>query len=87
MKHYVEGENEFYMRFKKNLKAELKFRGIGYKKIAPDIGMNFGSFSNKMATCGPSLHKFTLFEAKKIADYLNMDIYDLMEGYDDSKKR
>lgn len=87
MKHYVEGENEFYMRFKKNLKAELKFRGIGYKKIAPDIGMNFGSFTNKMATCGPSLHKFTLFEAKKIADYLNMDIYDLMEGYDDSKKR
>lgn len=87
MKHYVEGENEFYMRFKKNLKEELKFRGIGYKKIAPDIGMNFGSFTNKMATCGPTLHKFTLFEAKKIADYLNMDIYDLMEGYDDSKKR
>ena len=80
MKYPVEGEEEFYMQFKKNLKEELKFRGIGYKRIAPDIGMSFGSFTNKMSTCGPKFHKFTLFEAKKIADYLNMDIYDLMEG-------
>ena len=48
MKYTVEGEEEFYMQFKKNLKKELKFRGIGYKRIAPDIGMNFGSFTNKM---------------------------------------
>ena len=80
MKYTVEGEEEFYMQFKKNLKKELKFRGIGYKRIAPDIGMNFGSFANKMSTCGPTLHKFTLFEAKKIADYLNMSVNDLIEG-------
>lgn len=80
MKYNVEGEEEFYMQFKKNLKKELKFRGIGYKRIAPDIGMNLGSFTNKMSTCGPTLHKFTLFEAKKIADYLNMRVNDLIEG-------
>ena len=80
MKYTVEGEEEFYMQFKKNLKKELKFRGIGYKRIAPDIGLNFGSFTNKMSTCGPTLHKFTLFEAKKIADYLNMSVNDLIEG-------
>lgn len=40
--------------------------------------MNFGSFTNKMSTCGLTLHKFTLFEAKKIADYLNMSVNDLI---------
>lgn len=80
MKYTVEGEEEFYMQFKKNLKEELKFRGIGYKRIAPDIGMSLGSFTNKMATCGPNLHKFTFFEATKIADYLGVSIYDLIKG-------
>lgn len=42
--------------------------------------MSLGSFSNKMATCDPTLHKFTFFEAIKIADYLGVSIYDLIKG-------
>ena len=79
MKPTIE-EKEFYLSFLKNLKAELKFRRIGYKRIAPDIGMSLGSFTNKMATCGPNLHKFSFFEATKIADYLGVSIYDLIKG-------
>ena len=79
MKPTIE-EKEFYLSFLKNLKTELKFRSIGYKRIAPDVGMSLGNFSYKMATFGPNLHKFTFFEAMKIADYLNVSIYDLIKG-------
>ena len=61
--------NEFYDRVCKNIKSELKFRGIVYKQIASYLNISEPQFANKI-----NAHeaRFNILDLKKIAAYLKM---------------
>lgn len=67
-------EREYNRMICETLKDILKYRGIGYKQIAPSVCGS--TFTNKINLCGG---KFTFFEIVKICNFLKIKVDDLLK--------
>lgn len=74
--------DDFYFRVTQNIKSILKYRGMTYKEIAPQLHLTLTHIGNKFSLC-----RFSLYEMNLLADYLEMTIDEIIFWSEDGRRK